>query len=123
MAKPKLEVKGKAEVVRAFDKLSSEMENLSDVNAEVGERLIGDVRNRTRRRTGALQDAWIADGTATAAQFSNPQSYAVVQEMGGKQIAATYAVKQAYEDNADAITKAYADGTKRRAKRANIRTA
>jgi len=123
MAKPQLEVTGKAEVVRAFDKLSGEMENLEDVNAEVGQRLIGDIRNATRRKTGALRDAWIADGTATAAMFSNPQDYAVVQEMGGKQIAATHAVKQAYEGNADAITKAYADGTKRRAKRANIRTA
>ncbi len=123
MANGKLEVKGKAEVVRAFDKLSDEMENLSDVNAEVGERLIGDVRSKTRNRTGALRDAWVADGTAIAAQFSNPQSYAVVQEMGGKKIAATHAVKQAYEGNADAITKTYGDGVKRRAKRANIRTA
>jgi hypothetical protein len=115
-------VEGEREVLRAFDKLSDSLDNLSDANAEVAEKLIGDVRKNTRRKTGTLASAWIGSGEATAAQFSNPTSYAVIQEFGGRSIEPTNAVARAFEGNKDAIQGTYSDAIERRAKRADITT-
>lgn len=124
MTKSNLKVQGKREVQRAFSRLADSMGDLSDVNAELGSKLLDDVQNKTRRRTGTLRDSWIATGEPDRIAFNNPQKYAGVQEYGSEKLAIqpTNAVKLAFEDNTDAITDAYGDATRKRAKRANIRT-
>lgn len=121
-SKPKVTVEGEREVLRAFDKLSDGLDDMSDVNADVSQKLIGDVRQNTRRKSGDLAGAWIAEGEAKQASFSNPQSYAVIQEFGGNGIEPTNAVRRAFEDNQDAVIGSYDDGVRDRAKRANIDT-
>lgn len=123
MPDPQLKVEGQDEVLRAFNKFSDSADDLKDVNAQVGQALIGDIRSNTRVRSGTLKSSWETTAEPMTAQFANPQKYAVVQEMGGVQVEPTHAVGRAYEANQDAITGAYADGLTKRAKRANIDTA
>jgi hypothetical protein len=122
---PKTEVKGKREVVQAFSRLSSDMEDLTDENTDLAGKIVGDVKRNTRKRTGTLADSWIASGDPSHILFSNPQKYAPVQEFGSdrRSIDPTNAVKKAFEDNTNAITDGYADGTRKRAKRRHIATA
>lgn len=124
MAKQTVKVEGKREVAQAFSRLSSDMDDLTDDNEAIAERLLQDVRRRTRKRTETLAQSWIAGGDASHIKFSNPQKYAPVQEFGSERrnIDPTNAVKFAFEDNASVITDGYADATRKRAKRRNLRT-
>ena len=122
MDKSRLEVEGEAEVLAAFNQFSDSVDDLTDVNSKVGQSLLGPIRTNTRRATGQLAQSWEATGEPLAAQFSNVEKYAVVQEFGGSQIEPTLAVSRAFEDNQDAVIGTYSDGIKDRAKRANIRT-
>lgn len=121
----KVEVKGKDDVIRAFNHLASDAEDMRDANAAVGTKIKGDVQRRTRHKTGTLADSWIASPETNRVTFSNPVKYAGVQEFGSdiRSIAPTLAVRGAFEDNADAITDEYANAIRAKAKRADIRTA
>lgn len=120
----KVEVTGKREVLKAFSRLDSLVDDLSDATGAIGSKLVDDVRGRTRRRTGTLAESWIAEGEADRASFSNSQSYAPVQEFGSDalSIEPTNAVRLAFEDNKDDIRDELEDAIRERAKRANIRT-
>ena len=120
--KSRIDIQGADEVARAFDKFSGAMDDMSDINAEIGQALIGDVRNNTRVKSGDLRASWETSGDPLEAQFSNSQSYAVVQEFGSKQVDPTLAVQRAFEANESAVTQAYESGIRKRADSANIDT-
>lgn len=115
-----LEVKNASEVQRALDAMAKAASDLSDVNADVGNLLLPDIRARTRRLSGALAASWETTAEPMRANFTNPQKYAVVQEFGGVQIEPTNAVARAYEDNQDAIAERYGSGLAKRGKRAGF---
>lgn len=119
-----VKVTGADDVVRAFNHLAKDAGDLTEANSEIGSKVIGDVKRRTRRKSGTLADSWIASPEATKVTFSNPVSYAGVQEFGSKvrNISPTLAVRGAFEDNADAVTDEYARAIRGKAKRAGIRT-
>lgn len=122
--KGQLTVTGKREVIRAFSQLSDDMSDLTDENTDLGQKLVQDVRQNTRRASGVLAASWIGGGDPTRITFSNPQQYAAVQEFGSERrnIEPTNAVKLAFDQNQEVITDGYADATRKRAKRRNIRT-
>ena len=117
-----LEVKNAKEVQRALDKFAHAADDLKDVNADVGTLLLGDIKANTRRRTGELAASWETSAEPMQAEFSNPQSYAVVQEFGGVQIEPTNAVASAYEANQNGIAEAYGSGLAKRAERIGFDT-
>jgi hypothetical protein len=117
-----LEVKNAKEVQRAIDKFAQSADDLKDINADVGNLLLGDIKSNTRRNTGELAASWEVSAEPMQAQFSNPQSYAVVQEFGGVQIEPTNAVASAYEANQDGIAEAYGSGLAGKAKRIGFDT-
>lgn len=123
MAKGAVKVEGQREVIRAFDGLAKDMSDLTDENKELAGRLVQSVRKNTRRKSGKLADSWIPDADPQRILFHNPQAYAPVQEFGSERrsIEPTHAVAKAFEDNKDVITDGYADATRKRAKRRNIR--
>lgn len=124
MAKQQLEVKGKREVTRAFDRLADDSNDLTPAHSEIASKVLGDIQRRTRRRTGTLQAGWGADPEAQSVRFTNPLRYALPQEYGaeGRNISPTNAVRLAFEAHADDITEAYGDDLRSKAKRANLRT-
>ena len=117
-----LEVKNAAEVQRAFAAFAKAADDMSDTNAEVGNLLLPDIRSHTRKRTGELAASWEATAEPLTAAFSNPQSYAVVQEFGGIEVEPTNAVAQAFRGNADGVTSAYGSGLAKRAERIGFDT-
>lgn len=118
----RLEVHNEREVLRALDRVAKEAQDLSDVNDQVGNLLLPDIRRNTRRKTGLLAESWEASGEPAQAAFSNPQKYAVVQEFGGSQIEPTNAVARAFEENKDAVIDQYGAGIAKRAERTGFRT-
>lgn len=124
MADKPVILSGEREVLKAFSSLAKDTEDMSEANRDVSGKLIGEVRQRTRKATGTLAEGWVASGDKESAKFSNPQTYAVPQEYGApaRNISPTQAVRGAFEANQNDTTDAYARDIERKAKRANIRT-
>jgi hypothetical protein len=123
MAKPTLKVEGKKEVQRAFDKVASDMEDQTRTNQEVATMLLPDVREATRKRTGALAQSWEAGADAERALFSNPLQYAVPQEYGSKRgVEPTHAVESAFSAKADEVENVYGNAVQRSGDRAGLKT-
>lgn len=118
----KLEVKNASEVTHALASFAKSADDLTDVNADVGNLLLPDIRSHTRRATGALAASWESTAEPLQAAFSNPQKYAVVQEFGGVEIEPTNAVATAFKENESGVSEAYSSGLDKRAKRAGFRT-
>jgi hypothetical protein len=100
------------------------MSDLTDENADLGQKIVQDVRKHTRKASGVLSASWIGGGDPERITFENPQQYAAVQEFGSERrnIEPTNAVKLAFDENTEVITDGYADATRKRARRRNIRT-
>lgn len=115
-----LEVKNAERVQRALADMVKAASDLTDVNSDVGNLLLPDIKAHTRRLTGTLAASWEATAEPMRANFTNPQKYAVVQEFGGVEIEPTNAVAKAYEENQDAIAERYGSGLAKRGKRAGF---
>lgn len=123
MAKQTIKVEGKREVVRAFDKVSSDLEDMTRTNQEVATMLLPDVREGTRRDKGTLAASWDAGSDATQAKFTNPLQYAVPQEFGTKRgVEPTFAVAGAFEAKRDEVDAVYADAIRDSGERAGLKT-
>ena len=107
----KLKVEGVPEVTHAFDKVQSQIEDLSEAHKAEAEMLLPDVLSATRRKSGDLASGWQTDGIATEAKFSNDVVYAGVQEFGWSEhnIEPTNAISNAFERNAERTEAIYSD--------------
>jgi len=106
-----LKVEGVPEVTRAFDKVNSAIQDMSEAHRAEANMLLPDVRSATRKGSGNLAAGWQTEGAATEAHFLNEVVYAGVQEWGWEQhnIAPTHAILQAFESNDDKTEALYAD--------------
>jgi hypothetical protein len=107
----KIQVTGKESVIRAFDNVARDIDDLSDAHRAEADMLLPDVQSATRKDTGSLASAWRPDSIATEAQFVNDLPYAGVQEYGWSErnIEPTLAVQQAFESNEKRTEEVYAD--------------
>jgi hypothetical protein len=118
----KLKVEGVPEVTRAFDKVSHDIADMTEVHRSEAEMLLSEVAARTRRQTGNLAASWEASGEPELAQFLNPQAYAGVQEFGwsARNIEPTLAVQGAFEANESETERLYGDAIADIGKRADF---
>jgi hypothetical protein len=120
----KLKVEGVPEVTRAFDKVGTAIQDLSDAHKAEADMLLPDVLSATRHQSGDLAAGWQTDGIATQAKFSNDVVYAGVQEFGWADhgIEPTNAIAQAFEGNADKTGALYGDAIRAIGERAGFHT-
>lgn len=106
-----LKVEGIPEVTRAFDRVASGVQDLSEAHKAEADMLLPDVQSATRKASGDLAGGWQTDGIATQAKFINEVVYAGVQEWGwaNHNIEPTHAINQAFESNASKTEALYGD--------------
>jgi len=120
----KIQVEGVPEVTRAFDKVASSVQDLSEAHKAEADMLLPDVLSATRRKSGDLAGGWQTDGIATQAVFSNDVVYAPMQEFGWSDhnIEPTNAIAQAFEGNKENTEALYGDAIRAIAERTGFDT-
>jgi hypothetical protein len=110
-----LKVEGVPEAVRAFDKVASGAQDMSEAHKAEADMLLPDVESATRKLSGDLAAGWQTDGIAQEAKFINDVVYAGVQEWGWSthNIEPTHAIIRAFESNASKTEALYGDAIAR----------
>ena len=111
----KLKVEGVDETVRAFNKVDSSIQDLSDAHQAEADMLLPEIERLTRKETGTLAGSWQTDAIATEAKFINELVYAPIQEFGwsAHNIEPTNAIARAFEANEKRTEAVYSDAIAR----------
>jgi hypothetical protein len=78
----KLKVSGGPETAAAFDKLASDIADMSATHERVARARLGGVAKRTPVLTGALASSWDAEGHPDSGSILTPLPYGAVIEWG-----------------------------------------
>jgi len=120
----KVKIDGIQETTAAFNKVSDQIQDLSQAHQAEANMLLPDIKSATRKRSGELAASWQGNGIPTKAEFINSVVYAGVQEYGWSQhnIEPTNAIMRAFEGNSQRTEEVYASAIGDIARRAGFDT-